>query len=77
MPKVKFPSHLKKIQKTVIVLLCQQARMIMAKDLYSPEVTIGVEVLYQRGKCLSRLGSGYPSVLFIQYGLECCISFVL
>lgn len=51
--------------------------MIMAKDLYSPEVTTGVQALYQKGKCLSQLGSGYPSVLFFQDSLECCISFLL
>lgn len=42
--------------------------MITAKGLYSPEVTIvGVQVVYQKGKCLSQLGSGYPSVLFLQH----------
>lgn len=44
MPEGKFPSHLKKKPKPVVVLLCQQARMITAKDLYSPEVTTGVQV---------------------------------
>lgn len=43
----------------------------------SLKVTNTIQVLYQKGKCLSQLESGYPSVLFFQYSLECCISLVL
>lgn len=80
MLKGKYDFHLKKKKKKTTNNYCI-ALPINKNDnsqrYKSLKVTNTVQVLYQKRKCLFRLGSGYPSILFFQYSLECCISAVL
>lgn len=80
MPKGKYDFHLKKKKKNHPNNYCT-ALPINKNDnsqrYKSLKVRNSVQGLYQKGKWLSCLGSGYPSGLFLQCSLECAISLVL